>query len=267
MLGRQRLPDPQREQSVVEQPLPEPRRPEPAVLVVESRDTSPGGELQPVAHGLDELGVRGPEIQVAESPGRFLAEDARQLAAFVDLDDAAVGLQVAVRLRQSGRVQPQRVVIPGHERRRRVSRDGVERFASRLHRWRPVTAPPAPAPQPAAGLDGPDRVAHPGHGFLQGRRAFEPHFTLSGGPRREMHVRVVEARHDTTPAEVDPLRAGQCRLVRADASRDALARDRQRPRGRHGRVERVDDAVVQDHSRDCRFPAPWVRRRTRPSGC
>ena len=253
MLGRKRLPDPQGEQPVVEQPLPEPRRSEPTVLVVESRDASRGRELQPVAHGLDELVVRGPEIQVAERPGRFLAEDARRLAALVDLDDAAVGLQVTVRLRQSGRVEPQRVVVTGHERRRRVSRDGVERLASRLDRRRPVTAPPAPAPQPAAGLDGPDRVAHSGHGFLEGRRAFEPHLTLSGRPRREMHVRVVEARHDTASAEVDALRAGQCRLVRADASRDAFARDRQGPRGRHGRVERVDDAVVQDHSRNCKL--------------
>ena len=153
MLGRERLPDPQREQPVVEQALPEPRRPEPAVLVVESRDPSRGGELQPVAHGLDELVVRGPEIPVAERPGRFLAEDARRLAALVHLDDAAVGLQVAVRLRQSSRVEPQRVVVAGHERRRRVSRDRVERLTSRLDRRRPVTASPAPATQPATWLD------------------------------------------------------------------------------------------------------------------
>jgi hypothetical protein len=62
-----------------------------------------------------------------------------------------------------------------------------------------------------------------------------------------VHVRVAESRDDAAAAEVDALRPGQRRLVRSDAAGDPLARDRQAPHDRQRRLERADDAVLEDH--------------------
>jgi hypothetical protein len=43
---------------------------------------------------------------------------------------------------------------------------------------------------------------------------------------------IVEAGDDAAPAEVEPLRPGQCRLVRANAACNAVAGNRKRRRGR-----------------------------------
>jgi hypothetical protein len=60
-------------------------------------------------------------------------------------------------------------------------------------------------------------------------------------------VRVGEARHHATPTEVDPVRRRQCRLVRPDAARDAIAGNRERASRREGRLHRPDRAVLEDH--------------------
>ena len=95
---RKRLPDAQSERALLGEALPEARRAEPAVLVVDAGHAARGGDLQPVAHRVDELVVRGQQIAVAELPGRLLAQHAGRLAALVQLDDAAFDLQVAVGL-------------------------------------------------------------------------------------------------------------------------------------------------------------------------
>jgi len=47
--------------------------------------------------------------------------------------------------------------------------------------------------------------------------------------------------------QVDDLRGGERGLVDTDAAGDHLAGDRERPLGRHLRVERADEAVFEDH--------------------
>jgi hypothetical protein len=54
-------------------------------------------DSQPLAHGFDELVVLGEQVAVPELPGGFLAQDARRLAALVQLDDSALDLEIAVR--------------------------------------------------------------------------------------------------------------------------------------------------------------------------
>ena len=60
-------------------------------------------------------------------------------------------------------------------------------------------------------------------------------------------MRVGEGGEDAAAAEVDDLGGRERRLVRPDAARDAVARDRERPGERQRRVERADDAVIEDH--------------------
>jgi hypothetical protein len=65
-------------------------------------------------------------------------------------------------------------------------------------------------------------------------------------------VRVGEPRNDAAAAQVDDLRRRQDGLVRAHPARDPLAGDRERPRDRKCRIQRPDDAVIEDHlSGDC----------------
>ncbi len=71
-----------------------------------------------------------------------------------------------------------------------------------------------------------------------------------------MDVRVGEAREDAASAEIDSLRARQSGLVRADPAGDPVAGDRERCRLGQGRVERADDAVVQDHEARI-VKSPW----------
>src|SRR5262249_30252682 len=146
--ARQRLPDPQRQGPARLQPLPQPERAEPAVLVVHSGDTARGGKLEPASHRLDVLVVGGAEVALLEPPGRLLAEESRRPARLVPLSDAALDLEVAVREREGGRVEPERVVVLGEQRRRRRAGDLVEVPTCRL--LRPAAAAPAEAPQRAS---------------------------------------------------------------------------------------------------------------------
>ena len=65
-----------------------------------------------------------------------------------------------------------------------------------------------------------------------------------------MDVGVAEAGEDAPPAEVDAVRAGQRRLVGADPTGDAVARDRQGAGQWERRLHRSDDAVLQDQARN-----------------
>src|SRR6185312_7245209 len=58
---------------------------------------------------------------------------------------------------------------------------------------------------------------------------------------------VGEARKDAAPAQVDSLRARKGGLVRADGPGNELSGDRQRPRSGEGRVQRANDALLEDH--------------------
>ena len=60
-------------------------------------------------------------------------------------------------------------------------------------------------------------------------------------------MRVGEAGEDAAAAEIDDLRRCERGLVRADAAGDPVAGDRERPRDGQRRVERADDAVLEDH--------------------
>jgi hypothetical protein len=60
-------------------------------------------------------------------------------------------------------------------------------------------------------------------------------------------VGVCEARQDAPPAQVDHVGRGERRLVRPDASGDAVAGDRERGRDRQAGVERADGSVLEDH--------------------
>ena len=79
-------------------------------------------------------------------------------------------------------------------------------------------------------------------------------------------MRVGESRQDAAASEVDALRARKSRFVRADTTRDPLARDRERRRLRQRGLHRAHDAVLEDHTRIlCRrdgttseFSLPWA---------
>ena len=186
-------------------------------------------------------------MPLLEAPRRLLAEHAGRLAARVALDDAAVDLKVAVGSGERCRVEPQRVVVLGDQRGRRLAGDCVEVARGRVDAGRPVAAPPAVAPQPAS--LGARRVPHPGERLVERAAAVELDVGLRERPRRKVHVRVCEARHDDAPAEVDDLGGCERRLVHADAARDPPAGDRERPLGRHRRLHRPDHAVLEDHRR------------------
>src|SRR5581483_9168286 len=101
------------------------------------------------AHRLQVLVVRRLDVALLELPGRLLAEHAGGGAALVALDDAAGNLEIAVRARERGRVQPERVVVLREQGGRDVPGDGVERLLRRF--LAPVGAAPSLPPQPAPG--------------------------------------------------------------------------------------------------------------------
>ena len=67
-------------------------------------------------------------------------------------------------------------------------------------------------------------------------------------PRREVDVRVGEARQNAPTAEVDRVRARERRLVHADAARDPIPGDPERRSRRQRRVERANRPVPEDHA-------------------
>jgi hypothetical protein len=74
-------------------------------------------------------------------------------------------------------------------------------------------------------------------------------------------VRVAEARNDHASAQIDHLRRGERRLVDADAARDPVPGHRERPLRRDGRLQRADEATLEDHGFDTKIPATIGRIR------
>jgi hypothetical protein len=122
-------------------------------------DAAARGHAETGAHRLEVLVVADLDVQVAEAPRGLLAQHARRLAGRVALDDASVRLQITVRAREGGRVQPKRVGVAGEQRDGHVERHLVEHPPRRLGGRRPVAGPPAAAAEPAAGADRAEAVA------------------------------------------------------------------------------------------------------------
>ena len=229
--------------------------------------TTPRDKASGIAsrEAVDHLVLRRAHVGVAEVPGALLAEDAGRLAVRVPLDDAAGNLEVGVGQRECRGVDPERVVVLGHQRHRHVAGDSVECLLRRLDRRRPLAVPPAEPAQPPALGHLADRRCHTRERVVERLGALEPHLALCQRPAREVHVGVGEARQDAPPAEVDPLRAREGGLVRPDAAGDPVARDRERRGPRQRGIERADDAVLEDHAGD---DSAWnVPTPRRTAGC
>src|SRR5205823_2042812 len=151
LLVGQRLPDAEGQRALLFQPLPQARRSEPAVLVMDRGDAAGRREPDAGSHGLDVLGLGNRQVALLEAPGRLLAQDARGLPVLAALDDAALDLEIATRERERGRVEPERVVVLREQRRGTVAGDRVEVGLRRLASLRPVAAAPAVPTQRAAG--------------------------------------------------------------------------------------------------------------------
>ena len=228
LLGGDRLPHAQVQRAFLAEALPDAERAEPAVLVVDRGDAARDRDAHAFAGGLDHLVLGRPHVLVAEVPGALLAQHAGRLAALVADDDTALDLEVAVRVRERGRVQPERVVVAGDQRGRRVAGDAVERLLRRLGRRRPVAGAPARAAEPASRLGCARRLGDTLQRLVERGGVLQPDLPLRERPGREVDVRVGEAGQDAAAAEVDALRARERRLVGADAARDAVARNGQR---------------------------------------
>ncbi len=226
------------------EPLPEADRAEPAVLVVERRDSARGGDPDALAHRFDVLVGGDGDESAFEAPRCFLVEDARRLACLVPDDDAAFDLEVAARERERRRVEPQRVVVLRDQHGGPLALDLVERLAGG-RAVRPVgVAPPLatkPAPGPRRGFQA---VERPGERAAVVKR----HVVSRERPRGEVDVRVGEAGQHAAAVEVDRLGARQRRLVHPDAAGDPIAGDPERRHGRQRRIERANRPVAEDHA-------------------
>ncbi len=249
LLVRNGLPHAQRQRAHLLEPLPQSRRAEPAVLVVDAGDAARVRELHADAHRVDVLVVGDAQVPLLEPPRRLFAKHAGRLAVRVALDDAAVDVEVAAGERERGRVEPERVVVLRDQQRGALAGDRVEIVPRRIAAVGPVAAAPTVTAQRASRRQRCVRSAHALERFRERAAAVESHLVLRDRPRREVHVRVGEARNDAAAAEVDRLRTREHRLVDADASRDPVAGDGERGRERQRRVERADDAVLEDHPR------------------
>ena len=247
---RQRLPDAQRERALRGEALPEPRRAEPAVLVVDGGHASGRHDLQAVAHRVDELVVRGREVPIAELPGGLLAQHAGRLPALVELDHAARRLRGRRPRRQPGRVEPERVVVARHERGRRVARHGVERLPGRLDHGRPVAAAPASARAASGpGSNGPTAASTRASASSSDAVPSSRTSRWASAQVGKWTCASLKSRQDAPAAEIDVIGRRKRLLVRPDAARDPIPGDRQRQHHRHRRVHRADDAVLENHGR------------------
>ena len=188
LLGGDRLPHPQVQRPLLPESLPDAERAEPAVLVVDRGDAARDRDAHAFAGGLDHLVLGGPHVLVAEVPGALLAQDAGRLASLVADDDTAVDLEVAVRVGQCSRVQPEGVVVAGHQRRRRVAGDAVERLLRRLGRRRPVACAPTRSAEPASRLGGARRLGDALQRLVERGGVLEPDLPLREGPGGEVDV-------------------------------------------------------------------------------
>src|SRR6476659_5000841 len=148
VLGRERLPDTQRQTVPLVDPSEDPVCAEPAVLVVDRADTALVRDAEPVAGPRHPLVLRHDDVPLAEAPGGLLAQHARRLAVRVALDDASVNLEIAAGAGERSRVEPERVVVLRPERGRPLPGDLVERAARRM--LRPVGIAPAVTAEPLA---------------------------------------------------------------------------------------------------------------------
>ncbi len=245
-VGRDRLPDAQREARGGLEPLPETERAQRAVLVVDRGHAAARGESDAESHRLEVLVVAERQVAVSEAPGGLFAQNAGRLAGLVPLNHAAGHVEVAVRAAECGRVQPERVVVPCDQCRRRVAGDRIEIVPGRLARGQPVAAAPAESAEPAPG-GRTRRPAQPLERLIERGAPVELHLSLRDRPGGEVDVRVRQSGHDRVPTQVDDVRRGERRLVHADASRHHVPGDRERTRGRDLRVERPHEPVFETH--------------------
>ena len=230
------------------EPLPEAGRAEPAVLVVDARDAARVRELHAVAHRVDVLVVG--DVRGSASLNRHAASSRSTPVGSprrVALDDAALDLEVAARERERGGVEPERVVVLRDQRRGPVAGDRVEIVLRRSAARRSSRASRQPWPRSHAPSRGPRRArraraprratpqpssrtsccatAHVGKWTCEsvkpGRTQRPPRSTVSG-------LASAVSCTPTPPAMRSPAIA---------SARD----DRQR------RIERADDAVLEDH--------------------
>ena len=131
-LVRNGLPDAEREAVRLGDALEDPRRAEPAVLVVDGDDAPARRDAQALARRIDELVLARHREARAEPPRGLLAQDSRRRAGLVALDDAALDCEVAARPRKRRRVEPGRVVVPREEQRRTSPVTVVECYCGRL---------------------------------------------------------------------------------------------------------------------------------------
>ena len=163
--------------------------------------------LQPGAHRVEVVVVRDDQVPLLEPPGRLLAQDAGRLAARVPLDDAALDLEVAVRERERRRVEPERVVVLGDQRRpacRPVTASSSCRVGSRCGSSRRCASRSREANDPGCTSTPSDPLERLG----ERRAAVEARPRSARAPSvGKVHVRVGEAGDDDAPAEVDRPRA------------------------------------------------------------
>ena len=96
-LVRDRLPHAERETLALGDALEDPRRAEPAVLVVDRDDAAARGDAEALARRVDELVLARHRVASAELPGRLFAQNPGRRAGGVALDDAALDLEVVRR--------------------------------------------------------------------------------------------------------------------------------------------------------------------------
>ena len=108
---------------------------------------------------------------------------------------------------------------------------------------------PVTRSQPTTGLHLTHRLRDALERLLERLRPLEPHLPLREGPGREVDVGVVETRQDAAPAEIDDVGARERTFVCADTAGDPFACERERSSRGHRRLQRADDAVLEDHWR------------------
>src|SRR5919108_5043736 len=205
------------------QRLPEAEGADPAVLVVDGRNAPRRRNAQPFAHRAQVLLVRRVDVAIPEAPARLLPQDPGRLPRGVALHHTAVDLEIAVRPRESSRVQPERVRVLREERDGNLARHRIEDLLRRS--LRPLGVAPAAPAEPAAGPRAAQPISHARYDLLHRPRALEPDLTARQSPGREVDMGVREPRQDATSAEIDALRARQRGLVGSDPARDAVTGD------------------------------------------
>ena len=197
-----RLPDPKREPVALGDSLEDPRRPEPAVLVVDCDDSAARGDTQSFPRRLEELVLGG----IAKRARNCHADSSRRIPVGSSASSCSTTppstCEIAICACERGRVEPDRVVVLRAEERRRVARDRVERRLRRLlchsAERQPVSANPAALARMRAHKL--ERLFEPGC-------TLEPHIALRERPGGEVDVRVGEPGEDAASAEVDDVRA------------------------------------------------------------